>query len=111
MVKAFKKMMSSQLFEVMYKVVQKLLAEGGDNYYHPKRAEHLLLIRKIGMIITTRIPFDMMDQLCNVVHSLYVNYAHCWPLLYSFRLWIVQSQHNSEEAHLEAQLTQTTTAY
>lgn len=51
------------------------------------------LIGKLSVIITTKIPFDYMDSIVKIIYNLYIRYAHIWPLLGSYRLWIMQSHH------------------
>ena len=66
------------------------------------------MIKKIGLLISTKIPFDQMDRMCNVIYSLYINHAHLWPLLYSFRLWILQFHHLPTDPNHSQQLDSVT---
>jgi hypothetical protein len=63
--------------------------------------EYASLIAKISIIISTKIPFDYMDSIVRTIYNIYIRYAHIWPFLGAFRLWILQVHHETMDNRLE----------
>lgn len=99
--KPFKKMLSRELLEGVEREVQAIEAARIDHRRHPRVKEFNIFIYKLSIIISTKISFDFMDSIVRIIYNLYLRYAHVWPLLASFRLWILQLHHEIAEHHLE----------
>jgi len=58
------------------------------------------IITKILVLLSSKIPFDHLDQISQILYQLYGRYAHLWPALYNFRAWILQTFKLSYEPHI-----------
>jgi hypothetical protein len=86
------------------KQILALEKEGIRHRDHPKVKDYNSLIAKISIIVSTEIPLDLMDSIVKTIYNIYIKYAHIWPLLGSFRLWIIQANHETTDNHLEMKL-------
>ena len=52
-----------------------------------------------------------MDSIVRTIYNIYIKYAHIWPLMGSFRLWIMQVHHDTVDNHLYNKLQATQKAF
>lgn len=58
------------------------------------------LINRLSIIISTKIPLDSFHFVIDKFYRIYVRYAHIWPVLGSYRLWIVQNNREINDSCL-----------
>lgn len=76
--------------------------------WHPLAKTHINFFSKIGFLITSRILGEQITAFAFNIMKLYLEYAHIWPILHTYRMWILQvtkdtmvTKHEEKIAHLK----------
>lgn len=57
---------------------------------HPLAKKHANFFPKLGYVISSKIIGDSSIEFASTMMKCYLNYAHVWPILHSYRMWILQ---------------------
>lgn len=88
--KFIKKTIGNEIVEHVSKRYQTIDAAKINNSLHPAAAYHNNFFNKMALLITTRILGDKSEIFAFNIMKFYLEYAHVWPILHSFRMWILQ---------------------
>jgi hypothetical protein len=70
-----------------YQIIQ---TEKIRNFTQPSAKKHATFFSKLSFVISSRILGEQIEIFAFNIMSFYLEYAHVWPALYSFRMWILQ---------------------
>ena len=57
---------------------------------HPLAKKHELFFYKLGLLINSRILGEQVEVFAFNMLNFYLQYAHIWPILHTYRMWILQ---------------------
>ena len=88
--KFIKRTIGISIIEHVSKRYQAIDAEKIKSSLHPAAQYHSNFFNKMSLLITTRILGEQSEVFAFNIMKFYLEYAHVWPILHSFRMWILQ---------------------
>lgn len=88
--KMVKKNINTEFMDIISKTYQQIEHEKITNSSHPLAKRHANFFSKLGFIISSKIIGEASEAFANILMKCYLNYAHVWPVIHSYRMWILQ---------------------